>query len=236
VAPPLTHDALADLLGVHAVDALDPDEAALVDAHVATCPRCRGELSELREAASMLAFSGAPAPDGAWERIAAALDPAPPLVVFPVAPASQRRRRRLLDRPTAALLAAAAVVVAVLGVQIVRQEQRIDGLTSTPATQAPTVHLVSTNTAHAADAVLAGDDRAYLVPLRLPPLVDGRSYQLWGVYPDGTRSLGVLGPDPSVVAFEPDDDLLALSITVERATGASAPSGAPLLHAVVERT
>jgi anti-sigma-K factor RskA len=234
VAPPLTHEALADLLGVHAVDALDPDEAALVDAHVATCPRCRGELVELREAASMLAFSGAPAPDGAWERIAAALDPAPPFAVLPV----HRRRRRWLDRSTAALLAAAAVVVAILGVQVVRQDQRIDGLTSTPAAQAPTVHLVSTaaDASHAADAVLASDRRAYLVPLRLPPLVGGRSYQLWGVYPDGTRSLGVLGPDPSVVAFEPDADLLALSITVERASGASAPSGAPLLHAVVERT
>jgi hypothetical protein len=231
VAPPLTHEDFAELLGVHAVDALDADEAALVDAHVATCPRCRAELSELREAASMLAFSGAPAPDGAWERIAAALDHSP----LPVLPISQRRRR-LLDRSTAALLVAAAVVVAVLGVQVVRQDQRIDGLTSTPAAQAPTVHLVSTNAAHAADAVLANNRRAYLVPLRLPPLVDGRSYQLWGVYPDGTRSLGVLGPDPSVVAFEPDADLLALSITVERATGASAPSGAPLLHAVVERT
>jgi len=232
VAPPLTHDALAELLGAHAVDALDPDEAALVDAHVASCPRCRTELAELREAASLLAFSGAPAPDGAWERIAAALDPPPP----PVPLLTSRRRRRLLDRSTAVLLAAAAVLVAVLGVQVVRQDQRIDGLSGTPVAPGTTVHLASVGAAHTADAVLDAGHRAYLVATRLPPLVDGRSYQLWGVYPDGTRSLGVLGPDPSVIPFEPGDNLLALSITVERATGASAPSGAPLLHAVVERT
>jgi len=70
----LTHRELQELLGAYALDAVDPDEAAAVEEHVASCPRCRAELAEHRETAAMLASVGAPAPEGVWDRIAAELD------------------------------------------------------------------------------------------------------------------------------------------------------------------
>ena len=38
-----------DDLAVYAVDALPPDERAEVEAHVALCPECQGELASHRE-------------------------------------------------------------------------------------------------------------------------------------------------------------------------------------------
>jgi anti-sigma factor RsiW len=78
VAPQLTHADIQELLGAYAIDAVDAEEATLVEAHLAGCPRCRGEVAEHREAATLLSFSGASAPEGVWSRIAAVLDETPP--------------------------------------------------------------------------------------------------------------------------------------------------------------
>ena len=41
---PLSHDAVVELLGAYALDAVDPTEAAAVEAHLGTCPGCRDEI------------------------------------------------------------------------------------------------------------------------------------------------------------------------------------------------
>lgn len=74
----LSHQEIQELLGAYALDAVDPDEAEAIDLHLRECPRCRTEVAEHREIAAMLAHSGAPAPAGIWDRIAATLEPAPP--------------------------------------------------------------------------------------------------------------------------------------------------------------
>ena len=43
------------LSGAYAVDALDDDERAQFEAHLAGCPSCRSEVDSLREAAALLA-------------------------------------------------------------------------------------------------------------------------------------------------------------------------------------
>jgi anti-sigma-K factor RskA len=74
----LTHRQIQELLGAYALDAVDDDEAELVELHLRDCPRCRAEVEDHREAAAMLAHVGAPAPAGVWNRIAAQLvDDAP---------------------------------------------------------------------------------------------------------------------------------------------------------------
>src|SRR5690606_4393398 len=72
------HDEIAELLGAYALDAVEPEEAAAVEAHLAVCPRCAAEVADHREVAAMLAHSGAPAPEGLWSRISASLEEAPP--------------------------------------------------------------------------------------------------------------------------------------------------------------
>src|SRR5271166_304266 len=67
------HEQYADDLALYALDALQGDERARVDAHLATCAACRLELEQLRGDTALLALSAA--------------GPRPP----------QRARKRLLD-------------------------------------------------------------------------------------------------------------------------------------------
>ena len=57
---PVEHRELQDLIPAHALDALDADDALLLDGHLDTCEECRRELDELRETTALLAFAAAP--------------------------------------------------------------------------------------------------------------------------------------------------------------------------------
>ncbi len=81
-----THQEAAELLGVFAVDAADPDEAALVEAHLAECPRCRAELDALREVAGALGTANDQPPPELWERIQRQLDVPSSFAVAPAMP------------------------------------------------------------------------------------------------------------------------------------------------------
>ncbi|MBA3416333.1 MAG: zf-HC2 domain-containing protein, partial [Chloroflexia bacterium] len=75
----LAHDELRELLGVYALDALLPDERAVVRVHLTGCADCRNEVAALRTAVAALPllldeFEPPPALRG---RIAAAIHPAP---------------------------------------------------------------------------------------------------------------------------------------------------------------
>lgn len=74
-ASAMTHEQAAELLGAYALDAVDPDEATLVQAHLVECPRCRAELAAHHAVAGLLANTGADAPAGLWDRIADRLGP-----------------------------------------------------------------------------------------------------------------------------------------------------------------
>lgn len=145
------YDEFSEVLGVYALDAVDPEERSRIELHLASCPRCRAEVAEHREVAALLSQSGAPAPDGVWDKIASELSPpAPPLrmtfsaidpssedqastaavtadVGDPVAPVvSMDRARSSRNRTMLAVLAVAACIVAVLGFVTVSQSQRIN--------------------------------------------------------------------------------------------------------------
>lgn len=141
------YDEFSDLLGAYALDAVDPDERDRIERHLAECPRCRAEVADHREVAALLSRSGAPAPEGVWDKISAELaPPAPPLrmtfssaadddlrsagqVPTPapatVTPLSEARSARN-GRTLWGLLAVAACIVAVLGFVTVSQSQRIN--------------------------------------------------------------------------------------------------------------
>jgi len=81
------HQELQDLLGAYALDAVEPDEAAAIERHLPTCPRCRIELAEHREVAALMGYAGADAPSGVWDRIIASLEEPPPALNLTRAPA-----------------------------------------------------------------------------------------------------------------------------------------------------
>jgi anti-sigma factor RsiW len=68
---------IEELLGAYALDALEPEERALVEEHLRTCVRCSAEVAHHHEVAGLLANSGGDAPDQLWDKIAQRLD-APP--------------------------------------------------------------------------------------------------------------------------------------------------------------
>lgn len=69
------HDTAAELLGAYALDALDPEEAALVHEHVQGCPRCQDELTGHHRVAAMLGNIGEGADAALWEAIERRLAP-----------------------------------------------------------------------------------------------------------------------------------------------------------------
>jgi hypothetical protein len=234
-----THDEIIELLGAYALDAVDPDEARLVEDHLRECPRCRAEVAEHRETAAFLAHAGTDAPADLWDRIAGSMDQAAP--VIPLAPSVGRSARRSSRWPAAVALvgAAAAIVIGVLVVQVRDQDRRIDHLASELAASdggfaaamgdphAKMVELAGTTDEHI-PVVMTPDGHAWLQASALPPLPAGRTYQLWGAHGDQLVSIAVLGRDPGVLSFEVDGYGL-LAITEEEAPGVVQSANDPVV-------
>jgi anti-sigma-K factor RskA len=145
------HEEIESLLGAYALDAVDPEEALVIERHLLECPRCRAEVDAHTEMASALGSSVEPLPDGLWDAIASRLnsaardvgrDPVRPTTparatsgpdVVPIEHARRRRtgdRRRWFPGVAAAVAVAAVAVIAVLGVDLARSNGRVHQLTS----------------------------------------------------------------------------------------------------------
>lgn len=189
----MPHPEIQDLLGVFALDAVDPGEAATIEAHLATCPRCRNEVREHREVASLLAYAGTAAPAGLWDRLAATLDDAPPAVAAPIMQlggriaarhASGSRRRRGLGIASAVAAASLFVGVGAFGglqVQSALRSQaaEIDRLRPIPADEIQ-ARLLQEATSAALDA---GARSVHLITPDKAPFADAV------VLPNGTGYL-----------------------------------------------
>ncbi|HEX2274610.1 MAG TPA: anti-sigma factor [Acidimicrobiales bacterium] len=249
----LNHADAASFLGAYALDALDGDERAAVEAHIRDCGACQAEVAEHREVAAVL---GAPqwsrAPKGLWDRIAGSLEEAPPPLQMPPAPVVDLRERRQRRFPTlkvavAAVAAAALAMAGVMGLKVVDDQRRIDALqeqarggdlsrTARAAFAEPgarRVDLRSPDALFVAQAVLLPDGTGYLVESNLPELGGDRTYQLWAVVGANRISVGVLGPKPDVAAFKAPARMSALAITSEVAGGVVLSGKQPLVVGTV---
>ena len=101
--PEPTHEEIQELLGVYALDAVDPETAAMVERHLGECVRCSIEVAQHHEVAGLLANSGGASPAGLWSGIASRLDgSAPPSwerLAKRLGPEADRGRRRRGGRP-----------------------------------------------------------------------------------------------------------------------------------------
>jgi anti-sigma-K factor RskA len=234
-------DELDELLGAYALDAVDDDERREIEEYLARSPRARDEVRLHRETATLLAYGGAPAPEGLWDRIAGALDERAPEPGPDLAKVMPMRSRRSRTRVGVALGAVAAVLIGVLVVRMVQQGQRIDRLEKQVANPLDrgVVQALADPTSRRADlkdpggavlasAVVESSGVGYLVDSNLPPLTATRTYQLWGVSPSGTVvSLGLLGTDPHIAPFHTDPATKALAITNEVAGGVTVTKQTP---------
>jgi hypothetical protein len=246
-----THQDIQELLGAFALDAVDDDEGNLVEAHLPGCPRCRAEVEGYRETAALLAHRGERAPEGVWDRIAEALDEAPPALDL----------RRITRRPAprsvplrvaAATMAVAAALTLFLGVtlgrsdngRLSRLERLADDMERAVVSNAAfaalqdagneQVRLASGDGQATAQVVRRPDGTGYLLPGNLPELPSGRVYQLWAVRPDAKISLGVIGQKAEVAAFRMAGPVVAFAVTEEAAGGVAASQNQPVLVGYVK--
>lgn len=232
---------LDELLGAYALDALDADERRAVDEYLLVSPQARAEVREHQEVATFLAFSGASAPDGLWDRISGSLDgvaPSPGPELAKVMPID--RRRRMAGRVASwALASAAAAVIAVVAVQVIdgRSEVRDPIAEAVDQARADRDSRVAMLTAEGSDvsveAIVDQDGHGYLIASELPALSSDQTYQLWGVVNDTVISLGILGRSPEIESFSVEGDLTALVITEEVAGGVAVSEQPALLVAEI---
>ena len=251
----LSPQELDELLGAFALDAVDdPDEREQIAAWVDRSPAAAAELSSLRETAALLAHAGADAPDGVWTRIEEALSAEPPKFAPPgadVVPlATARRRRRATVRIGAGIAAASAAAAAITAVvfdhRMSDQEKRLaqvahsiehDGVRQAAMAaladpDARSIRLTSDD-GMTATLVMTPDGAGFLMADELPRLPDGRTYQLWALTGDAEDpemvSAGVLGPTATVVPFHGPPGAFGFAVTEEDKSGATKPSGDPVV-------
>jgi anti-sigma-K factor RskA len=191
------------LSGAYAVDALDDDERAQFEAHLAECAACRSEVDSLQEAAALLAETTVTEPSaGLRARVLADIDGVrplpPPATVTELAP---RRRRRM-----ATFLAAAAAVVAIGTGGIVwqqlkdePQQDRFSAIAEAPDARSYTVSI--SGGASATVTVSKKRNEAYISTKDMPAAPSGSEYVLWLKHGPTMVQAGVMppGPDNKVV-------------------------------------
>jgi anti-sigma-K factor RskA len=249
----MTHDQASDLLGAYALDAVDGDEFTELEAHLESCPRCRAELDSMREVAAAMGNSVEPVPEGLWSQIALRLpdrqeDEVPPPMPrlaqeaptpFRAPATGTTHRHRVMVSTVGTIAVAAASVAVVLGIGLVRADNKVSNLqaaspTVTAALRAPGHQLVvldsSTSKTEQAKVVVLPSGQGYLVSSALPSLGQGRTYQLWAIEGKRPVSLGLLGASPGRAAFTMAGATRPthLSITAEPAGGSVVPTG-PIL-------
>jgi anti-sigma-K factor RskA len=242
--PPDTHE-LDSLLGAYALDALDADDRARVEAYLDREPAARAEVDDLRETAASLALlpdTPMDAPPELWARIEHAIAATTPAASRPmptgtVDDLASRRTRRVAVRSTVTIgLAAAVIAIVVLAAQVASLHDRLNTATSpspnataaafnraatTPG--AREVKLESASGVTLARVVLMPDGSGYLRSDRLRPLPSRQTYQLWALTGNTNTpnvvSAGVLGPDPSAIRFTASGPVHGFAMSIESAGG-----------------
>jgi hypothetical protein len=249
----MNHDAIIELLGAFALDAVDPDEAAAVREHLAGCPECRDEVAQHHQTAGMLAPPGGEPPAHLWEAISSRLGQPGP-AAGPVAsdqPQPAARPRPAPKRPArprwglrigALVAAAAAAAIAALGVEVGRLDHRLNEVAAAtgaqnlsdaarnallnPQTQRILLNGPGPGSRVLAEVVAGAPSTAFLFNRGLPALPAARTYQLWLTGQGRAVSMGLLGANPGTVAFAlgPSLPSRAFAVTVEPVNGSIVPT------------
>jgi anti-sigma-K factor RskA len=227
---------LHELVAPYALDALDADERARFERHLAECERCSAQLAELQEAAGALAFAaeGPEPPPSLRGRILESARAESPAKVVPF----PRRRWAL---PAVAAFAAAAACLAVgLGIWASSLSRSLDRERSAKASYARAVELLGggAQVKTLADAeggllVTPGGGDAALVVCGLSPAPPGKTYEAWVIEGKTPLPAGLFrggGGCPPVLLDRKVPAGAIVAVTLERKGGVQKPTGPILVH------
>lgn len=252
----MNHSEATELAGLYVLDALDPEERAAVDAHLASCTEAHEEFAELGAVAPALASLAEPesAPADLKNRVmadyragAAATMRQPAPQVRAPAPVIEMSRYRRPWLGWAAAAAAVLLIAVTAGWAYVAQSRAnvetqrselIAAAINVMAQPGSTVAFISgtgaspdSTQAHGFAAFPANGE-GYLVMVGLPDAPAGQTYQAWYLVNGAATSAGLLDVDADGYAVLGDlsgltgADLVAL--TIERAGGVDQPTGNPV--------
>jgi anti-sigma-K factor RskA len=236
---------LHGLAGPYALDALDDNERAVFEEHLASCPDCADEVGSLRSAAAELSHVTATAPPPALRAdVLSSISrqrPLPPLTDNVIA-----LRRPRAGRSAWQVLAAACAIVAIIAGVWGYQQHRLADRRATTAQQSQLVQLLSAPDVRAVTGRVGGgqatlvysksEGKAVLVGQGIPAPPPGKAYQLWMISEqNGTptfTSAGTFAPDSSgqVRTYASGDlaNTSQMGVTVEPAGGSNQPTSAPI--------
>jgi anti-sigma-K factor RskA len=223
-----------DLLPAYAVGSLDAEETRRVEQHLLSCLICRDESNALQGVAEQLSFAApvvAPSPelkDRLMQRVRTA--PARPRQVT-----KRPWRERFL--PVWGL-ASFCLIVALAGLNLFLWQRLAQPQTFAARDGMRTAPLSSPDRAAPATGVVLvsedGDSGALVVD-GLPPLADGRQYQVWLIREGQITSGGVFSTDEKsygTTRIHAPASLLeyaAVDITIEPTGGSPQPTGRRVL-------
>ncbi|WP_239308825.1 anti-sigma factor [Frankia sp. Cj3] len=244
------------LTGAYVLDAVDGDERAMVDEHLASCDVCAREVTELRLTATALTRVDEVEPPASLRAAVLARIATAPQLPAPQLPApddrprdGQRRgqpRHPRLSRRVTAAAAAALVTVTGLGLTVAGQQRRLDSerqradrlsaLAAAALSRSAAMPLAGGGSL----AVVAVAGNALVSARDLPVLTGGRVYQFWlagpsPAGPDGVRSAGIA--DGRAVAVDRlltgVGDARSIVVTAEPAGGSARPTTPMLIDAPI---
>ncbi|HEV8303435.1 MAG TPA: anti-sigma factor [Gemmatimonadales bacterium] len=235
----MTEHELLALAAPYALDALDGEERAAFEAHLAQCERCRAEVTSFRDVAGRLALA------------VPTIEPAPGLRDRVTAEA---RRVRPLASRIPWLAAAGFVLAALLGGAWLRERVARQVLEARVAEQRELLATLLAPDVGVATLAATGKppsarlfwnpqrQRVVMAVFDLPPAPAGRTYQLWAIATGKPPvSLGIFntGADGRVTAAMDVPAGLAFTLTAvteEPAGGSPQPTQNPFLVGSVQRT
>jgi anti-sigma-K factor RskA len=230
-------DEMHTLVGLYVVDALDDDERAGFEAHLADCAACRQDVAEFQATTGRLSqLMAERPPDSLRASILArvASTPQEPPARPPDDLAERRRSPRRLLAP--ALAVAAAVIALLLGIGWISSHRALDRQEAISAVlTAPDAKSVEMGGGAGTMRIVYSPslDRSVVVADGMADLPSDSTYALWFIGPGGPEEAGLFrtsGGRATKVLPRTPEGYQALGITKEPAGGSDTPTQPILLQ------
>jgi anti-sigma-K factor RskA len=232
------HDLIEELASARALGGLDPEDAAVLEAELAShgdCAECRRVVAEAEEVAGRLAFAvdPVPVPAGFEDRVIAATR-AEAVVPMP----SQRPRRAgpAAVRTWARPLVGAAVAVALFVGGWVASDV-LGGTAGDVPAGTRVVTFEGEEPGSLSVAYAPGEPGVYLLGSGLATLTEGEAYELWMLRDGSPVPASCFRPsaDGSLFSFVDADVGSAdtMAVTIEPSTCSTEPTTSPILTAKI---